>query len=322
MSFSSQVKEEVAAYRQKDRPAKLAELLAILEFGCGIGPETEKIELSSENAALVQKADHLLYDLFRYRGKVSYRIKYTREEPSGRILRQTAHILYISHPRRVEDILETLGLYDPSGEARRSLLKTKSCRKAYVQGAFLTSGSINNPAKNYHTEILSEDPRLIGEVGRILEDFGIPSRQLERKRTRQKVTYVLYLKNGEQMVDLLSVMKAHQALMTLENIRIVKDVRNKINRQVNCETANMNKTIEAAQRQIMDIKYLQEKGVLASQSPELKEMARVRLQYAELPLKELGALMEPSVGKSGVNHRLRRLSELAEEIREKEKKHA
>jgi hypothetical protein len=151
----------------------------------------------------------------------------------------------------------------------------------------------------------------------VLKNFDIESRIIERTRQSKRKVYVLYLKNGEQIIDLLSAMKAYISLMDLENVRIVKDVRNKINRQVNCETANLNKTIRSSVKQINDIRYIMEQGALEQLSPELIEMANVRLDNEDAPLKELGKLLNPPVSKSGVNHRLRRLSEFAEELRNK-----
>ncbi|MBO5281608.1 MAG: DNA-binding protein WhiA, partial [Lachnospiraceae bacterium] len=131
----------------------------------------------------------------------------------------------------------------------------------------------------------------------------------------RKKYYVVYIKEGEGIVDLLNVMGAHVSLMNLENLRILKEMRNSINRRVNCETANITKTVNAAGRQIEDILYLREHYGLKKLSPGLREMAEVRLEYPDAPLKELGEYLDPPVGKSGVNHRLRKLSELAEQLR-------
>ena len=168
-------------------------------------------------------------------------------------------------------------------------------------------------------EILNEDMEHAEVLQRSLREFGIESRILERVRPSNHTVYVLYLKNGEQIIDVLSVMMAHVSLMELENVRIVKEVRNNINRQVNCETANLNKTIGAAVKQVNDIRYLMDKGALNSLSPELIAMAMVRLENEDLPLKDLGQLLNPPVSKSGVNHRLKKLSLAAEELRSRNK---
>lgn len=125
----------------------------------------------------------------------------------------------------------------------------------------------------------------------------------------------MYLKEGSQIVDLLNIMEAHVALMNLENIRILKEMRNSVNRQVNCETANINKTVSAAVKQVEDINFIKSVRGLDSLSDSLREIALLRLEYPEAPLKELGTYLEPPVGKSGVNHRLRKLCEIAEDLR-------
>ena len=144
----------------------------------------------------------------------------------------------------------------------------------------------------------------------------IGSFDIEAKVTRRKKNQIVYIKEGAQIVDILNVMEAHVALMNFENIRILKDMRNSVNRQVNCETANLNKTVSAAVKQIEDIQYI--KATIGfDQLPEgLIEIAKLRLEQPESTLKELGQMLTPCVGKSGVNHRLRKLSLIAEELRE------
>ena len=134
---------------------------------------------------------------------------------------------------------------------------------------------------------------------------------------QRKKYYVVYIKEGAQIVEILNVMEAHVALMNLENVRILKEMRNSVNRQVNCETANINKTVNAAVKQIEDIQYIQSTIGFDSLSEGLEDVARLRLEQPEATLKELGMMLTPQVGKSGVNHRLRKLSNLADELRGK-----
>ncbi len=144
----------------------------------------------------------------------------------------------------------------------------------------------------------------------------INSFEMDAKVVMRKKNHVVYLKEGSQIVDMLNIMEAHVSLMNLENVRIIKEMRNSVNRKVNCETANINKTVSAAVKQLEDINYIKNARGLDSLPDNLREIALVRLEYPQAPLKELGAYLEPPVGKSGVNHRLRRLSELAEELRQ------
>ena len=146
----------------------------------------------------------------------------------------------------------------------------------------------------------------------------ICSFQIDAKIVLRKKSYVVYVKEGAQTVDMLAVMEANVALMDLENIRILKEMRNSVNRKVNCETANINKTVNAAVKQMEDIKLVRQKIGFEQLNEGLAQVAELRMQYPEATLKELGMMLSPQVGKSGVNHRLRKLSEIAEELRTNE----
>ena len=174
----------------------------------------------------------------------------------------------------------------------------------------MATGSITDPEKGYHFEVVCNQEKKAEQLVEQLAFFGI-----EAKTTTRKNHLVVYIKEGAQIVDALNVMEAHNALMELENIRILKEVRNSVNRKVNCETANINKTVNAAVKQIEDIELIKERMGLDELSPALLQVAELRLMYPEAPLKDLGEMLNPPVGKSGVNHRLRKLSEIAKELR-------
>ena len=177
----------------------------------------------------------------------------------------------------------------------------------------LCIGSMSDPEKSYHLEFVCEDEEQARFLRSMIATFDIETRVLERKEH-----YVVYLKEGTSIVDLLNVMEAHVALMELENLRILKEMRNTVNRRVNCETANINKTVNAAAKQVEDILYIEEHKGLVSLPDTLYEMARVRLDNPDATLKELGEILVPPVGKSGVNHRLRKISEYADKLRDRE----
>ncbi len=315
MSFSSKVKEELAGHVSKARHCRMAELAAILG-SCGrIRLTPPSIEVQSESSAVVKKVFTLLQKTFNINANVSLR----RGRKGSKVKQYT---LCLQEPEKVRRVLtdigfirEANGVLQYKNIATDEMLQRSCCLKAYIRGAFLAGGSINDPQKNYHIEILNQDLEHAEILQRSLREFGIESRILDRTRPSNRTIYVLYLKDGEQIIDVLSVMKAHISLMELENVRIVKEVRNNVNRQVNCETANLNKTINAAVKQVNDIRYLMDKGALSSLPPELVAMAEVRLDNEDLPLKDLGQLLDPPVSKSGVNHRLRKLSQAAEELR-------
>ena len=188
--------------------------------------------------------------------------------------------------------------------------QSKISSKGLIREAFLQSGSISDPEKFYHLEIVFTTYEEALEIKQVMESFNLDAKIVERKGY-----HVVYLKEGAQIADMLRIMEAPLALMEFENIRILKDVRNSINRQVNCEAANLGKTISAAVKQVEDIKFICSKVGLEQIPESLAETAKKRLEYPEATLKELGEMMDPPLGKSGVNHRLKKLSEMAEDLR-------
>ncbi len=212
----------------------------------------------------------------------------------------------MSFSSRVKEELATISRKDFTLMRKTSKMSTKGL----IRDAFLRSGSISDPEKFYHLEIVFTSHEEAKSIKKMLEDFNLDAKIVERKGH-----YVVYLKEGAQIADMLRIMEAPLALMEFENIRIVKEMRNSINRQVNCEAANLGKTISAAVKQVEDIKFICSKVGLDNIPESLAETAKKRLEYPEATLKELGELMEPPLGKSGVNHRLKKLSELAEDLR-------
>ena len=174
------------------------------------------------------------------------------------------------------------------------------------------AGSLSDPMNSYHLEIVANSEEYAGSLVQLIETFG-----LHPKISSRKNVLLVYLKESEQIADFLNIIGAHQALLELENIRIQKGMRNQVNRLVNCESANMNKTIDAAYRQRMNIELIQQHYGLEKLNEGLRAVAEARLAYPEVSLKELGTLMDPPIGKSGINHRMRKLEELADELRGK-----
>ena len=187
------------------------------------------------------------------------------------------------------------------------------CRKAFLRGAFLVAGSMSDPNKSYHLEIVCHQLPQAEEVCKVMRTFDTDPHIVERKSH-----FVVYLKEGSQIATILGVMGASKAYMELENIRILKDMRNSVNRQVNCEAANIHKTVSAAVRQAEDIACIENHGGLTQLPENLREAAVLRLEYPDLSLEELGKRATPPIGKSGINHRLRRIGQIAERIRNQE----
>lgn len=287
MSFSQTVKEEMAKHVSQARHCQLAELAAMMHFCGQYGRDTDghyTIGFQTENEAVSRKGFTLL--------KKTYNINTDAEIDE----------------EQMGDILSGIG--DLEEPVSPILIKNACCQRAFLRGAFLSVGSISDPAGGYHLEFVCTNAEKAAQLLEVLQAFDIEGKLVLRKKY-----FVVYLKEGESIVDLLNICEAHIALMEFENLRILKDVRNNINRQVNCETANINKTVHAATRQIQDIQYIRDHGGLGQLSENLREMAEVRLEYPDVPLKELGEYLNPPVGKSGVNHRLRKLSEFADKLR-------
>jgi DNA-binding protein WhiA len=215
-------------------------------------------------------------------------------------------------------LLTSTELVDENGEVseeftveKNPIFRRSCCKRAYLRGAFLASGSMSHPEKSYHIELVCTTQAKAKQLRALINGFGLESKVILRKRS-----YVVYLKEGAQIVDLLNIMEAPVALMEMENVRILKEMRNSVNRQVNCETANLNKTVSAAVKQIEDIAYIEQTVGLAKLPNGLREIAEIRLANPNASLKELGDMLSEPLGKSGVNHRLRKLGEIAEELRE------
>lgn len=287
MSFSGEVKEELARNISPARHCQIAELAAILSFCGQYGRDADgnyTIGFQTENAAVVRKGFTLLKKTYN----IDTDVPLTEE--------------------RMQGLLQKTG--NPEEPVSALLVKNACCQRAFLRGAFLSIGSMSDPAKGYHLEFDCSDAAKAKQLQQLIAGFDIESRIILRKKY-----HVVYLKEGSGIVDLLNVCGAPVSLMNLENLRILKEMRNSVNRRVNCETANIAKTVNAAARQVEDIEYLKLHYGFQNLSDSLREMAEIRLENPDAPLKELGELFQPPIGKSGVNHRLRKLSELAEKIR-------
>ena len=314
MSFSGKVKEELAGQFSPARHCQVAEMAALL-CGCGhvekMSDGNIKLWIQTENEAVARKSFTLLRKTFNIETAIVIR-------EGSHLKRGKVYLVEVADPQRAEEILQgtKLSVNNKTGllEMDNSLVvQMNCCKRAFIRGTFLSSGSISDPEKGYHFEIVCPDRGKAEQLQGIIRSFHVEAKIVVRKKS-----YVVYVKEGAQIVDMLAVMEANVALMNLENIRIVREMRNDVNRKVNCETANINKTVSAAIRQIEDIRYIEETTGFSSLPEPLEQMARLRLQYPEASLLELGKMLTPVVGKSGVNHRLRKLKEIAEDLRRKQ----
>lgn len=318
MSFSGMVKEELSMQKSRARHCQIAELSAIISM-CGNviidSRDNYRLKICTENIAVVRKSFTLIRKAFNIRTDIAVRTN----RGNGNI----SYLLAVKDPSEAQRILKAVKLRSDNGDiyeelsvVRNVVIQQSCCKRAFIRGAFLAGGSMSDPQKAYHFEIVCAAEAKAMQLRDIINSFDLDAKIVKRKKA-----YVVYLKEGTQIVDVLNVMEAHVALMNLENIRILKEMRNSVNRKVNCETANINKTVSAAVKQLEDIQYIKDTVGFEKLSEGLLEVALMRLQYPEATLKELGSLLTTPVGKSGVNHRLRKLSEIAEKVRENKEVH-
>ncbi|MBQ7535786.1 MAG: DNA-binding protein WhiA [Stomatobaculum sp.] len=307
MSFSSEVKDELARVNPESAEIRRAELSAMLLYGGKSKAEKEQLLFSSEHAGTVRK----YFTLVRNTYKISDSFV-IQKRPS--LKRAHAFEAVLSGRDAVQMILEDLHFRaDASGDLESEEERKEAPEpeeRAFLRGAFLAAGSLSDPEKSYHLEFVCSDEKKAGTLKALLRKIGAEAGIVGRKRFS-----VVYLKDSSGIVDALGWMGAPGALMEMENVRILKEMRNSVNRQVNCEAANISKTVSASMKQVQEIEYIRDTAGLDSLPDHLREMAEVRLQYPEAALKELGEYLNPPVGKSGVNHRLRKLSEYAGELR-------
>ena len=314
MSFSSDVKAEISGSVSNARHCQIAELAAMISMVAHVRYWKDRpvaLVIVTERSVIAREIASLVKRLFRYIPVSSVR----RTGVNGRI-----YSMEIAEPDMVQNIMATLKIDNDhicagsndcqKMKVSRLVVSQECCRRAYIKGVFMTSGSISDPNKGYHMEIVSDNKGRAEFIQDIINGFGISSRIIQRKKYS-----VVYLKDGEMIVEMLGLMGAHISLMDMENIRIKKDIRNTINRRVNCEAANLNKTVSAAVKQVNDINYIISTKGIEFLPENLQELAFARLESDDATLKELGEMMTPPIGKSGVNHRLRKISEIAEELR-------
>ncbi len=313
MSFSGNVKEELSLQIPAGRHCMIAEIAAIISL-CGriliTTADKYSVKIHTENIYVARKYFTLVEKAFNIKAEISIR-------QNAYLKNSRTYTITVNNHESAIRILQASKLIDENYEICENLsivnnvvIMNGCCKRAFLRGAVLSAGSISTPEKSYHFEIVCTTMPKARQLCDIIKFFEIDAKVVERKRH-----FVVYIKEGESIVDMLNIMEAHKSLMELENIRILKEMRNSVNRKVNCETANLNKTVAAAVKQIEDINLISKTTGLGSLPKTLQDMAYARLENPDASLKELGALMNPSVGKSGVNHRLKKLSEIADGIR-------
>lgn len=311
MSFSSKAKNELSRIQAKSKCCYRAELAGVLSFAGVVrsGNTDTYLKVNTENASVARRIFNLIKWCFGIHTSVSIKRNKSMKH-------MHSYSLYIGDKESLGILLKGLKLIDKGRSSminfriNPTLVESECCKKAFIRGAFLGGGSIIDPEKTYHSEFVTRYHLLSKDFCQLLETFELQPRTIIRKSN-----YVIYFKGSEYIADLLNIIGAHKSLLQLENIRVMKEMRNNVNRVVNCETANLEKTVNASMKQIQNIEYIQNTLGLEKLPKNLQDIARLRLKYKEATLKELGEMLSPPVGKSGVNHRLRKLQLIAEQYK-------
>ncbi len=316
MTFSTQTKDELAHIFPHKKCCQLAELSALIRLDgtITISPQHKVgLNVTTENAAVARKIFRLAKQVYnmdtevrvlrrmRLRKKNLYCVRFNQQ--------------FLPQETNKHEFFKEIGLLGEDGAVlpgiKKSLVKKQCCKRSYLRGVFLGAGSVNSPESNYHLEIITNSSEFAQALTNLINEFD----GLNAKISVRKKWNIVYLKESEQIVFFLNIIGAHQALLNFENIRIVKGMRNQVNRLVNCETANLNKTVNASIKQVENIKLIENTIGIDKLSPRLQEIAILRLNNPDVSLKELGEMMMPAISKSGVNHRMRKIEDLAEELR-------
>ena len=312
MSFSAKVKGELGRYTEMSKEEALAQISAMMKVSGTIGFNGKGLsfKITTENPTSARLVFTLLKEHFHIHSKLMVK-------KSNSLKKNNIYMVVIDEEMGVRELLKETGIFkEVDGgitldyRIDEKMVETDNEKRAYIRGAFLGGGSVTNPEKNYHLEFVTHSEEYAHDLCELINSCGLNSKVIQRKNS-----FIVYIKEGEQIVDILNIMGAHSCLLELENIRIMKEMRNNVNRLVNCETANLSKTVNAAVRQVESIKLIQSKIGLKRLPQNLREIAELRLEYPDESLKELGEMLTPPVGKSGVNHRLRKIEKIAEELR-------
>lgn len=310
MSFALDTKNELARIVPEKKCCMLAEIAGFMRFAGSIkliGFGKFEIDMTTSNPAVARHYKTLLKTYFNIDPEIvigqdnslkrghSYILCIGPEDLSEQIMRETGVLMVKEGMNFISD-----GIYD-------GLIRTKCCRKAYLRGAFLAAGTVNNPEKRYHMEIATSTEMLAKELRKLINHFvDISAKVVERKKG-----YGVYLKAGEQIKDILAIMGASQQFFKFDEVMMIKELKTETNRINNLDNANIDKAIKAAEKHINAIKKIEEIKGLDFLTPKLRDAAMARLEYPEVGIEELGKLMDPPLSKSGINNRLRKLEEIA-----------
>ena len=304
-TFSAQAKQELVRIVLHEADCKRAELAAVVQ-ACGslvLSRGQMQLEIATEQAALARR-------MFGFIKEMTGQSVQILARQNQRLHKRNTYMLRLQGRDAVIPFLSRLGVWNGLGWSRmlpHNIQKT-CCKRAYLRALFLACGSVSHPEKGYHMEWVFKEEELADTLAQLMETMDIHAHRMQRK-----TAWVVYLKDSEEIGTLLAMMGANRAILEHENERIMRQMKNNVQRAVNCDTANLQKTVEASVRQTNCIRFLIEKEILRNLPGPLRAAADARLEAPDASIVELAGMMSPPIGKSGMNHRLRKLVEIAEE---------
>ncbi len=313
MSFSTETKNELARDIPEKKCCQLAEIAGFLRVSGSLrlaGGGKFRIVCPTDNPAIARHYKKLIKSYFKVDPGIGI-------EEGGALRKGHIYYLIVDPDMKSESILRETGIllvkegsnYISDG-IYQDIVKKKCDRKSYLRGAFMACGSVSDPGKEYHLDFTVEHEQLAADLKKLIGTFD----DLEGKITRRKEKYVVYMKKSEYISDMLALIGADSAVLDLENTRIQKEVVNRTVRLANCDSANTDRTVNAAGKQIEAIQKLKDAGMLDALSGKLLEVAELRLEHPDASLSELGEMMDPPLKKAGINSRLQRIIEAAKNI--------
>ena len=308
MSFTSDVRDELAHIQPECSHCDKATLAALVRIEGTLfvsGPGRYRVEIATDAPSVARLMIRLLHTIYSLRTELTVRRSVLHKTPN--------YLIEVPAQRGLAEALRDMGVISADGGLQlgidERLIAKQCCAAAYLRGAFLGSGFISNPKSDFHFEIIVESAELAEGLVRIMEEKGINARIMQRRSS-----YMVYLKSGSAILEFLAFTGAHHAAISLEEERVVKSVRNDVNRQINAELANQQKASSAAVGQLMSIAAVVEHYGMEALPPALQEVIKLRVRHPDSSMKELGAFADPPLSKSAINHRMRRIEQMARDI--------
>ena len=311
MSFSSDIKEELSRVVNHDECCMMAELTGFLITNCNIVKEKGEftLRMSTENSAAIRR----VYNYF----KKIYNVTPISNIEKEKTFKESLFQLRIVDKGVLEEIFKNSYIsidvkLQIIVDKKEPIKEKECCRRSFLRGVFIGAGSITNPSNRYHLEIVANSNENATFINELITEAGLSSKIIKRKRD-----FVIYLKGAEDISEFLTIIGSNKGRLAFEETRVLKDMRNRVNRINNFENANFEKTVDAGLGQIEDIEVIKRNRKFAKLPEGLKQLAKLRLSYKEATLEELGNMLEPKLSRAGVSHRFKKIKEIANELRNK-----